>query len=109
MGAALWRRVGFSLQGLLLWQRTDSRELRLQEPRCKGSASVAPRFQGTGLTAVAHRLSGSEARGIFPDRDQAMSPALASGFFITEQVDSLPNLAGGLYQTLQLKFVVLIK
>ena len=72
-------------------QSMDSRELELQKLRHKGSAGVAPRPQGTGAIAVAHRLRGSEACGIFPDRDQATSPALAGGFFITEQVDSLSN------------------
>ena len=84
-------------QALLQLQSMDSRVLELQKLRHKGSAGVAPGSQGTGSIAEAHRLRGSEACGIFPDRDQATFPALAGGFFITEQVDSLSHLAGRLF------------
>ena len=49
----------------------------------QASAAAAPRLQSTGSAVVAHGLSCSAARGIFPD--QGLNPCL-----LHWQVDSLP-------------------
>ena len=68
----------FLLQWLLLWS-TSSRACGVQQLCGKGSIVVA---QNTGSVMVVHRLSCSEATGIFPD--QGWNPCL-----LHQQVDSL--------------------
>ena len=59
--------AGFSLRWPLL-QRGALEHTGLQELRHVGSAVTAPRVSGTGSMAVAHRISCSEACGIFLDQ-----------------------------------------
>ena len=75
--------VGFSLQWLLLLGSMGSREQGRQQLRHVGSVAAVPRLQSTGSIVMAHRLSCSEACGIFSD--QGWNPCL-----LHWQVDSLP-------------------
>ena len=68
--------MNFSFQWLLLLQSLGSRECGLQYLAVLG-------FYSIGLLVVAHRLSCSEACGIFPD--QGLHP-----YLLHWQVDSLP-------------------
>ena len=61
----------------------DSRVHRPQWLWRMGPVVVAPRFQSTGSTVVAHRLSCSAACGIFPDQE-------SNRCLLYWQADSLP-------------------
>ena len=66
---ALWLWcLAFSLQQLLLLWSMGPRAPRLQWWQSMGSGSGAPGLWSTGSMVVVHRLSSSEARGIFLDQ-----------------------------------------
>ena len=83
-GYSLLQCVGFSLLWLLSLQSTGSRHAGFSSCGTWASVAVAHGLQSAGSVVVAHRLSCSAARGIFPDIGlEPASPALAGGFLTT--------------------------
>ena len=72
---------GFSLWCLLLLHSTGSRVHRLQQLQHMGSVAAALRLRSSVI--VAHRLSCSEACGIYSDQRGTSTPALQGGPLIT--------------------------